>query len=315
MISCQNTYIKCIVVYGTLFITLLFESCTKNKRYYEVDMEISTPKMSRIDSLKLNLGIDTETLLRWAIKEYTLSYGDIDSVFIDGKLKFLTEGDLILSDSGLIEHLNMYDHLQNFSYIDKEYITVRVHRGRRLLLDEPKEVTYAIERASFPENAIYTRVKLSIAAAADQWNSVCGVQFKYKPDWDLRLTPKQHPDGLFFVVRYANVQGDFVASSFYPHYKKIDRVIVVNHHYATAKYDSVGIFRHELGHAMGFLHEHLRAGSVARCPDESSVPHFNIGMYDPKSVMHYYCKTVGFGTYSLNITDIDAAGAIELYPK
>jgi hypothetical protein len=67
---------------------------------------------------------------------------------------------------------------------------------------------------------------------------------------------------------------------------------------------------------MGFLHEHLAAATRANCPeDEAAATFFDITPYDPKSVMHYRCETIGFGSYELKFTKLDSAGALEVYPR
>ncbi|WP_458576345.1 zinc metalloprotease [Aliamphritea spongicola] len=71
----------------------------------------------------------------------------------------------------------------------------------------------------------------------------------------------------------------------------------------------VGILRHELGHVLGFRHEHTRAESGTCFEDSEWTP---LTSYDPFSVMHYpQCN--GQGDWSLSITKQDAKGASCLY--
>jgi hypothetical protein len=117
---------------------------------------------------------------------------------------------------------------------------------------------------------------------------------------------------LTFVVRYEKAEGTFVATSFFPHFAVRSRYVNIDAQYFTTEYDHVGVFIHEIGHILGYLHEHIRASTstVSGCYKEKNSwkPLTN---YDPKSAMHYWCD--GGGTFSLNLTDLDIEGHRLLY--
>jgi hypothetical protein len=273
------------------------------------------------DSLTLRFDPDSiqqvpDPILKFIIEKYSKEYGYVDTVNIENEMRFLVEGDLVLSRQGFIDHFIFREAERQSVQVEERKIIVRVYRHKKLLLDNPASVTYAIKKSGFPSEAFYRRVKSSLEAAANEWNNASGVNFVHLEEWDGKLTDNQYPGELFFIVKYGYSDKDFVASSFFPHFKlPKDRIILINDYYMTTKYDSIGVFRHELGHAMGFLHEHLRAGVTAQCPDEPSARFFSVGDYDPTSVMHYYCRTVGFGSYELKLSPIDVAGAAALYHK
>jgi hypothetical protein len=71
-----------------------------------------------------------------------------------------------------------------------------------------------------------------------------------------------------------------------------------------------GVLRHELGHVLGFRHEHTRPEAGTCFEDDSWIP---LTPYESDSVMHYpQCNGTNFG--DLVITAGDAAGARAAYP-
>ena len=79
--------------------------------------------------------------------------------------------------------------------------------------------------------------------------------------------------------------------------------MLIDASYFTTSFNTVGVLRHELGHVLGFRHEHIRSGAPAVCPGESVAATVNLTDYDPQSVMHYFCG--GVGNPDLAITETD----------
>jgi hypothetical protein len=79
----------------------------------------------------------------------------------------------------------------------------------------------------------------------------------------------------------------------------------------TLRFNRVGVLRHELGHVLGFRHEHIRSEAPAACPGEPLFGTTPLTEYDPRSVMHYFCGNVG--SDDLDITEVDREGARKLY--
>ena len=70
------------------------------------------------------------------------------------------------------------------------------------------------------------------------------------------------------------------------------------------------MLRHELGHTIGFRHEHTRLTSTG-CYEDAAWR--ALTSYDASSVMHYpQCN--GTQTGDLVLTSLDKSGARSLYP-
>jgi hypothetical protein len=89
------------------------------------------------------------------------------------------------------------------------------------------------------------------------------------------------------------------------------RYVYVDPSYFRTDYDRVGIFRHELGHLLGYRHEQI--DRLSGCYHTEDNRWEELTPYDPKSVMHYFCG--GHGTKTLAITDVDRAAHRKVYKK
>ena len=148
-------------------------------------------------------------------------------------------------------------------------------------------------------------------------SGTCGVDFEYAGEHDGHATPSDSPatidPDLVFTVRYVDAGGQFIAAAFFPTYPPARRRVLIDPSYYAPdlRFDPVGVLRHELGHVLGFRHEHIRSGAPAVCPDEGTEDLVELTAYDPQSVMHYFCG--GVGSSELRITEVDREGAQKLY--
>lgn len=96
---------------------------------------------------------------------------------------------------------------------------------------------------------------------------------------------------------------------------RILRNLIIDPSYFTTSFNKTGIMRHELGHVLGFRHEHILSDAPAACPDEMVEGIIQYTQYDPQSVMHYFCG--GLGSRDLEISELDKKGlqVFMAYPK
>jgi hypothetical protein len=172
-------------------------------------------------------------------------------------------------------------------------------------------LTYRVAHDTFTSEDRYKLAVNCVETATAGWEATCGIKFEHKGELDKK--PGSAPAGAVFSVREFNAQGTFIASAFFPNDPPARRRVLIDPSFFADNlgFDRVGVLRHELGHVLGFRHEHIRSGAPAVCPDESLVGTIDFTKYDPRSVMHYFCGNVG--SRDLKITDIDRVGAQRVY--
>ena len=240
---------------------------------------------------------------------------------------YRVEGDMLFDEDQLEVYVLQREALQRERALQKERAAlgagdVAPQEGRSSLVGvtvngklvrwKPGMVlTYCVLKNTFSTEDNYNFAVANMKQATWSWEQVCGIKFQYKPELDTSGTTK--PDGVLFTVRQIDAGGQFIASAFFPNDPKNRRRVLIDPSYFDPNlgFDSVGVLRHELGHVLGFRHEHIRSDAPPTCPDETTMDTELLTKYDPQSVMHYFCG--GVGSRTLAITDIDKIGSQKLY--
>ncbi|MHC8343842.1 zinc metalloprotease [Pseudomonas sp. RT6P73] len=220
---------------------------------------------------------------------------------------YIVEGDILLDEEGVQSYLMSLRRGQ-VPARDGELL-VLTEQGKKVIWPKgQRQLTYAVDRESFPSRAQYQVVVDNMRAAAEDWMfcQECAISFVHKPTLD----PKPKTGQVTFIVRYsANVDGAF-AVGFFPNATQVLRYVHITPAYFTTDYDRVGILRHELGHVLGYQHE--QAVGVPGCAREGNNWQ-EVSPYNPRSVMHYLCG--GGGTKSLVLQNTDKAGHRATYAE
>lgn len=161
-----------------------------------------------------------------------------------------------------------------------------------------KNLSYCVSRA-FGKN--YDAVVKAMSDAARAWESVADVKFKHMRSFDDEC-PTNGPLLLFDVSPIDTAP--YYARAFFPNSPREQSNVLI-HSTAFGKMEDgvslVGLMRHELGHILGFRHEHIRPEAGACFEREDYVP---AGPYDGLSVMHYpSCNGKGDGSMTLSEED------------
>lgn len=191
-------------------------------------------------------------------------------------------------------------------------LIVNTEKGRIAGWDNIQKtaLTYCVSKEF---GARYNTVVLEMANATAAWETESNIDYIHVQKLDDNCT--RNTNDVVFDVRPVDVGGKYLARAFFPNYARVNRNILIDssafNHSPNSKLTLTGILRHELGHTLGFRHEHTRPESGACFEDNNWIP-LGKGEYDGFSVMHYpQCN--GLSDWTLTLSEQDKLGVACLY--
>ena len=216
--------------------------------------------------------------------------------------RLVVEGDIGLSDAGVLAYaarrIEIAEAVAADPDAEKQGLLGIERDGKTLRWRPGTTLTYTVWRPSFGSDEEYRAVVSGMASATADWQSICGVTFEH-------VLAKDVDEGLqlgevSFPVLRQQGGGTTIAMAFFPDSPLNERVVW-----------AFGVMRHELGHALGFRHEHIRPEAPDFFRPESTAHIVELTEYDPKSVMHYLGP--GVGDPKLQFTEHDKTGSRVVY--
>lgn len=231
-----------------------------------------------------------------------------DTTFVDTDTQFIVNGDEPVSSDGKLRQF--YDDMVGDKHTGKQLeggLIVNTVSGRddRWSASQAINLTYCV---STKFGSRYSSVVTAMQQGAALWEAASSkVNFVYLSANDSTCTTRNNAV-LFSVEPTSTTQ--YIARAFFPSSTDRSRNILVNAAslVSSGSWEPGDILGHELGHTLGFRHEHTRPEAGTCFEDNNWRP---LTPYDSSSIMHY--PQCNGGSSDLEFQQSDADGVRALY--
>lgn len=239
--------------------------------------------------------VTTQTGTRMSFEEFKARYAYWDT---DRKV-FIADGDTVFADEKLLREF------YEMNVKEGQLIVNRVGASDDIWdTTRRQNLTYCVSNG-FGTNK--TAIVNAMATATQGWMAVANVKYVYVSAQDANCTATN--SSVLFNVRPINANGQYIAAAFFPSDTRANRELVIDNSIFGPGLSVAGVLRHELGHTLGFRHEHTRP-EAGTCFEDNQWR--ALTPYDSASVMHYpQCN--GTNSWQLPLTQLDIQGVQAIY--
>ena len=228
-----------------------------------------------------------------------------DATFRDAGGQYVVNGDETIVDTAALR--DYYDAMVGSRDTDSTSLVVNTNNGADDVWDAStaRNLTYCVSDD-------FGADKADVVAAMDdgvgQWEAASGgVDFIHVTEADADCTVWN--GSVMFSVEPTNTT-QYIARAFFPSSPDDQRNVLVNASslMSSGSWTPGNIMAHELGHTLGFRHEHTRPEAGTCFEDDNWRP---LTPYDSASIMHY--PQCNGSSSDLSMTDTDRQGVASIY--